>query len=87
MSFPRTKIVFFEFCGGATKFTSQTRAEEAAGIYSCERGYACEAFFCDKQHPDKHGDRADTGPCWHVRGKRPPERAEEKRWGIGLPPA
>src|ERR1700688_164328 len=46
----KTKIVFFNVCSGASRFTSRTKAEGAAEIYSRTVRYACEAFYCEKQH-------------------------------------
>lgn len=59
----RTKIVFFELCGSATKFTSQAAAEEAAEIYSRGAGYACEAFLCENKCESKR-----HGVVYHIRG-------------------
>lgn len=60
----KTKIVFFDVCGGATKFTSQELAEEAAEVYGRNAGYRCEAFQCENKCESKR-----HGVVYHVRGK------------------
>ena len=47
----RIKIVFFDVCWSATKFSTQAKAEKAAEKYSQQVRYQCEAFSCDKEHP------------------------------------
>ncbi len=59
------RIVFFEFCGGASRFGTQVTAETAAEQYSKKAGYVCEAFLCGKTH-----DKPHSRSCWHVRGRR-----------------
>jgi hypothetical protein len=45
----------------ASRFNSLEKAEEAAREYSEDRGYACEAFLCERCSAERS--------IWHVRGK------------------
>ena len=71
----KIKIVFFELCHSATRFVRQEDAEAAAITYSRQNGYGCEAFYCERGHPNKNG--GDVGPGWHVRGKIRPAATVE----------
>ena len=54
-------------CFNATRFKHQEDAEAAAIAYSQQKGYGCEAFFCEKEHENGNGSRSKG--CWHVRGR------------------
>jgi len=68
----RVTIVYVEgCCQNATRFRLQADAEEAAIAASRHKNYGCEAFFCEKEHPNKNGGSCHA--CWHVRGRVRPE--------------
>jgi hypothetical protein len=72
VSSSKIKIVFYDICGGATRFCSWAKADQAAQEYGRAVGYACAAFHCDQPHPTRNPTTPDSGPCWHVRGRRRP---------------
>jgi hypothetical protein len=68
----RTKLYFFSCHGAASNFTSLEKATEAAEVYSLDRGYPVEAFFCDACRQ------------YHMRqSEAPREIPEEDRWTPG----
>jgi hypothetical protein len=65
----RTKLYFFSCHGAASNYTTLKGATEAAEVYSLDRGYPCEPFFCD------------ACKRYHMRqSEAPREIPEDDRW-------